>query len=147
MKICEIALVDASNNKLLEIHKAYESAPENQLLYPFNQSSMIGQEKLIADYGDIKGFQAMYVTATMRSVRYVKYDNNGDIIAALQFATKGPRSKKATIQNVYTRKDHRREGLASQLLRKARYDFDIKHSTDLTDDGKAWKSGIGESNI
>lgn len=134
--------------RLLNItNKLFESGSggENDLLSPFNQSKMIGDETKIFDYGDVQAYQSTYIHANNRSIRYVKLNDEGEIICVLQFRTKGPRSKKGIIQNVYTRSDSRRKGYALELLKKARWDFDVKHSKDLTTDGNAWKSGIGEA--
>jgi len=56
----------------------------------------------------------------------------------MQIATQGPRSKKAVIQNLYVAEANRRQGIASKLLDRARKDFDVKHSTDLTAAGRAF---------
>ena len=46
----------------------------------------------------------------------------------------------ARICNVFTVKDHRREGLARKLLRRAERDFGVvEHSDDLSEQGRAWK--------
>jgi hypothetical protein len=77
-------------------------------------------------------------------MRYVQYEN-GEPIGAIQFHTKGPRSKKAVISNIYVKEEKRRQKIASGLLRRAQQDFDIKHSNDLTNDGKAFKAADGKT--
>jgi len=116
---------------------------ENDLLAPLGKSRMVGDESLLEDYGDVKAFESDYKSATHRSIRYVKYDADGKPIAALQFRTKGPRSKKGEIQNIYTVESARRQGVASKLLRFAQQHYDIKHSDDLTNDGRVFKAADG----
>jgi len=49
----------------------------------------------------------------------------------------------ATIANVYTHPDFRRQGHAADLLAKAKQSFDkVLHSKDLTSTGSRWKSGV-----
>jgi GNAT superfamily N-acetyltransferase len=81
------------------------------------------------------------------SFRYVLYEE-GDPIAALQVVAPPPPKRgpwRATIANVYTRPERRREGLASALLAVAREDFDeVVHSADLSAEGAAWKASDPE---
>ena len=111
--------------------------PENDLLRPIGSSKMVGEEKLIADDGAFKSGLSMFPSRN-KSYRYV-YHGEGDApIGAMQIATQGPRSKKAVIQNLYVAEANRRQGIASKLLDRARQDFDVKHSDDLTTAGKAF---------
>jgi len=123
---------------------AAPSAIENDLLAPLGCSRTVGEESLLGDYGDVKAFEAAYKSSTYRSIRFVRYDAEGNPIGALQFRTKGARSKKGVIQNIYTAKSARRTGVASGLLRFAQREFDIRHSKDLTDDGRAFKAADGK---
>jgi hypothetical protein len=71
----------------------------------------------------------------------------GEPISALQVvAPKPPRRGKwrATIANVYTVPERRREGHAARLLGAARNDFDeVMHSKhDLTTEGSKWKASV-----
>jgi hypothetical protein len=124
--------------------RAKVAADENPLLSLPNESKMIGREKVVSDGPDLKIMEADpdYAPGGRRSFRYVQYEN-GEPVGALQFMTKGPRSKKATIQNVYTAEGKRRQKVAANLLRRAQKDFDIKHSDDLTDAGRAFKGADG----
>jgi GNAT superfamily N-acetyltransferase len=73
------------------------------------------------------------------SVRYVWYEH-GAPLAALQVVTRD--GKLATIANVYTAPSHRRAGLASALLAKARRDFkEVHHAEEahLSPAGRAWR--------
>lgn len=117
-------------------------ALENDLLNPPGMSRMVGAEDTILDTDSLKATVADTPWTKKRSYRYVQYED-GEPVAVLQFQTAGPRSKKATIQNVYTVEGKRRQGYASRLLRRAQQDFDIRHSNDLTDDGRKFKKADG----
>ena len=116
---------------------------ESDWLKPFGESRAIGGETLLFSDGDVQAYEADYKTSTSRSIRYVKLNTQGEIIGALQFHTRGPRSKKAVISNVYTHSSYRRQKVASSLLTKAREKFDIKHSEDLTNDGEGFAKADG----
>lgn len=48
------------------------------------------------------------------------------------------------IQNVMVKPSHRRQGLATEMLRRAReIDPNLSHSTDLSDEGRAWRDAVG----
>jgi ribosomal protein S18 acetylase RimI-like enzyme len=111
--------------------------PENDLLQPIGSSKMVGEEKLVADDGAFKSGLSMF-PSSKKSYRYVYHDEDQTPIGAMQIATQGPRSKKAVIQNLYVAEANRRQGIASKLLDRARKDFDVKHSDDLTTSGKAF---------
>jgi len=126
------------------VHLSEESEqPEHDLLSPINQSQMIGSEKMILDLHDVQAYEADYKHSTMRSIRFVKIID-GKIVGALQFRTLGPKSKKGIIQNVRVDSKHRRNKIATELLRAARAYYTVKHSDDLTTDGKAWKASLSE---
>jgi GNAT superfamily N-acetyltransferase len=78
---------------------------------------------------------------------HLRYFVDGEAVAALTmrqntFPTRGKPS--ATIDLVYTRPDKRGRGYAAALLREARdYFREVKHSTDLTAAGAAWKAKVG----
>ncbi len=114
-------------------------AYDSPLLHPIGQSKMIGEEKQLFDEGQFKGAQADTPWTNRRSYRYLYHNEDNKPVGALQFSTPSSRSKKAVIQNVYVHDDYRRQGIATKLLKRARQDFDVKHSTDLTNDGRAWK--------
>jgi len=111
--------------------------PENDLLQPIGSSKMVGDEKLVADDGAFKSGLSMF-PSSKKSYRYVYHGEDQTPIGAMQIATQGPRSKKAVIQNLYVAEANRRQGIASKLLDRARKDFDVKHSTDLTAAGRAF---------
>lgn len=117
---------------------------ENDWLAPMGESYAVGGESLLFDEGDVQAYESDYQSATSRSIRYVKRDAEGNIIGALQIHTKGPRSKKATISNVYVRTDSRRQKVAANLLKRARQDFNVQHSKDLTNDGRAFARADGK---
>jgi hypothetical protein len=116
---------------------------ESDWLSPINKSKAIGDETLLFSENDVEAYESDYKTSTSRSIRYVKKNEKGEIIGVLQFHTKGSRSKKAVISNVYTRSDYRRQKVAANLLIEARKKFDIKHSDDLTNDGEAFAKADG----
>ena len=115
---------------------------ENDLLKPKGETLSIGDEKVLFDSNDLKVFEDDRFGGPRRSVRYVKYED-GRPIGVLQVGFRGRRTKKGVIQNVFVVKDKRREKIAANLLKRAREDYDIKHSTDLTNAGKAFKSADG----
>jgi hypothetical protein len=117
---------------------------EHELLQPLNESRLAGGETLLKDYGDVKAFEGDYVSSTYRAIRFVKYNEAGNPVSALHIVTKGPRSKKGVIKNIYTAESSRRQGEASSLLRFAQQEFSIKHSDHLTDDGRAFKAADGK---
>jgi GNAT superfamily N-acetyltransferase len=111
--------------------------PESELLQPIGSSKMVGEEKLVSDDGDFKSGLSMF-PSRKKSYRYIYHDEDKTPIGAMQIATQGPRSKKAVIQNLYVAESNRRQGVASKLLDRARQDFDVKHSDDLTTAGRAF---------
>jgi len=116
---------------------AWSPHPENELLQPIGSSKMVGDEKLVSDDGEFKSGLSMF-PSSRKSYRYVYHDEDQTPVGAMQIATQGPRSKKAVIQNLYVAEANRRQGIASKLLDRARKDFDVKHSDDLTTAGKAF---------
>lgn len=105
---------------------------------------MMGSETVLVSEPDLFVTESDYKSATTgRMLRYVRLNEQGQPVAALQVRTKGLRSKKAVIANVYTASAERRTGLASGLLRRAQQDLDVKHSNDLTNDGAAFKAADG----
>jgi hypothetical protein len=117
-------------------------ANENSLLQPIGQSKMIGDEKPMFDEGIYKAGVSGFTSNNRKSIRYLHHDDEGNPIGALQIMTDGPRSKKATIQNVYVAEPFRRSKIATGLLNRARRDFDVKHSTDLTNDGRSFAKAV-----
>ena len=78
---------------------------------------------------------------------HLRYFVDGRAVSALTlrqttFPTRG--RAKATIDLVYTDPAYRGKGYAAALLREARdYFSEVKHSTDLTAAGAAWKARVG----
>ena len=115
--------------------------PENDLLQPIGSSKMVGGEKIISDGNDFKSGLSTF-PAYKKSYRYLYHDEKNTPVGAMQIMTDGPRSKKAVIQNLYVAEKNRREGIASKLLKRAREDFDVRHSTDLTSMGKSFAKAV-----
>lgn len=115
--------------------------PENDLLQPIGASRMVGDEKLMSQ-DDTFSHGLSQFPSSKKSYRYLYHDEDKKPIGSMQIQTSGPRSKKAVIQNLYVAEDNRREGIASKLLKRARQDFDVKHSTDLTTAGKAFAKAV-----
>lgn len=118
---------------------------ENDLLNSIGRSKMVGSEELLFDDGPYKAGISSFPMNNKKSIRYLHHDEEGNPIGVLQIMTHGPRSKKATIQNVYVAEDYRRKKIASDLLKRARQDYDVKHSTDLTDQGRAFAKAVKSS--
>ena len=117
-------------------------ADEHPLLQPIGQSKMVGDEKPLFDEGIYKAGLSGFTSNNRKSIRYLHHDDEGNPIGALQIMTDGPRSKKAVIQNVYVAEPFRRNKIASGLLKRARQDFDVRHSTDLTNAGRAFARAV-----
>lgn len=118
------------------------SPVENDLLQPIGKSKMVGNEKPLFDEGKYKAGMASYGWNNKRSIRYLHHDDDGNPIGALQIMTQGPRTKKAVIQNVYVSENNRRNKIASGLLKRARQDYDVRHSDDLTSEGRAFAKAV-----
>ena len=111
--------------------------PENDLLHPIGASKMVGDEKLLSQDNTFSHGLSEF-PSSKKSYRYLYHGEDKKPIGSMQIQTTGPRSKKAVIQNLYVAEANRRQGIASKLLDRARQDFDVKHSTDLTTSGKAF---------
>jgi len=111
--------------------------PENDLLHTIGASKMVGDEKLLFQ-DDTFSHGLSEFPSSKKSYRYLYHGEDKKPIGSMQIQTTGPRSKKAVIQNLYVAEANRRQGIASKLLDRARQDFDVKHSTDLTTSGKAF---------
>jgi len=134
---------DVGVKRALMIAKAEGGEVENDLLRPIGASRSVGDEKPLFDEGVHKAGEAGWPGPNnSRSIRYLHHDENDTPIGALQIRTHGPRTKKATIQNVYVAEGARRKGIAASLLKRARQDFDVAHSTDLTRDGRAFARAV-----
>ena len=82
---------------------------ENDMLQPIGRSKLVGKETPLFDEGAHKAAVAdMTGPNNSRSIRYLHHDDTGAPIGALQVRTHGPRTKKATIQNVYVAERARR---------------------------------------
>lgn len=107
-------------------------------LEPKGKSQSIGKEAGKFNQDGISRFISPY-----GSYRYV-HAIDGKIVGALQVMSRD--GKKGTIANVVVQPEHRRKGIAKELLAKAKKDFDqIDHSGDLSELGKAWKTGLNEN--
>jgi len=115
--------------------------PENDLLQPIGSSKMVGEEKLLSDDGTFKHGVSMF-PSHKKSYRYLYHDENQTPVGSMQIMTQGPRSKKAVIQNLYVAENNRRQGIATKLLHRARQDFDVKHSNDLTSMGRLFAKAV-----
>lgn len=76
------------------------------------------------------------------STRYVMYIEAWPV-SVLQVVSKD--GKSAVIANVFTIPDQRRQGLATELLRRARQDFEtIEHAkkADMSADGMKWEKSV-----
>jgi len=105
------------------------------MLLPRGDNPAIGEEQGTVRRDGISTFRSPH-----GSTRYV-LSRNGVAIAALQVV--GRDGRHALVANIYTHPDHRRQGLATKLLVKARQDFArVDISDDLTADGKAWVLGL-----
>lgn len=117
-------------------------AHESDLLQPIGKSRMVGDEIHLFDDGVYKAGVSGFSMNNRKSIRYLHHDDDGNPIGALQIMTEGPRSKKAVIQNVYVAEPFRRSKIATGLLNRARQDFDVKHSKDLTASGRAFAKSV-----
>jgi len=115
--------------------------PENDLLQPIGSSRMVGDEKLLSQ-DDTFSHGLSEFPSSRKSYRYLYHGEDNKPIGSMQIQTSGPRSKKAVIQNLYVAENNRRQGIASKLLERARQDFDVKHSTDLTSSGRAFAKAV-----
>jgi predicted GNAT family acetyltransferase len=118
-----------------------EPHPENDLLQPIGASKMVGDEKLLSQDNTFSHGLSEF-TSSRKSYRYLYHGEDNNPIGSMQIQTSGPRSKKAVIQNLYVSENNRRQGIASKLLKRARQDFDVKHSTDLTSAGRAFAAVV-----
>jgi len=73
---------------------------------------------------------------------HLRLEENGVPVVGMTLKAKKPwrGQQSATIDRVFTDAGHRRRGYASSLLDYARREFRrVKHSRDLTDQGRAWR--------
>lgn len=77
-------------------------------------------------------------------LRYILDD--GAVVAGLTLSSE-PKKKRAVINTVFTDRAHRRRGYAAALLALARERYTVKHSTTLTDHGKAWARAVNPTTI
>lgn len=111
--------------------------PEHDLLSHPNKSQMIGAERVLHDSPELKITKAKNAHPKFNSYRYLSYHND-EPVGVLQFMTDGKSPKSAVIQNAYVKSDLQRQGIGSSLLARARQDFDLKHSDELSEAGKAF---------
>jgi predicted GNAT family acetyltransferase len=113
------------------------TAPESDLLSHPNKSYSVGAERLLHDTPDLKIAQAKYSPTKAKSYRYLSYQNN-EPVGVLQFMTDAKNPKSAVIQNAYVKQAFQKQGIGSALLARARQDFDLRHSDELSEAGKAF---------
>jgi predicted GNAT family acetyltransferase len=113
------------------------TAPESDLLSHPNKSYSVGAERLLHDAPDLKIAQAKYSPTKAKSYRYLSYQNN-EPVGVLQFMTDAKNPKSAVIQNAYVKQALQKQGIGSALLARARQDFDLRHSDELSEAGKAF---------
>ena len=111
--------------------------PEHDLLHHPGQSKMIGEEHVLHNSPELKITKAKHSHPKFNSYRYLSYQNN-EPVGVLQFMTDGETPKSAVIQNAYVKSNMQRQGIGSNLLARARQDFDLKHSDELSEAGKAF---------
>jgi ribosomal protein S18 acetylase RimI-like enzyme len=114
-----------------------EPTIEHDLLNHPNQSKMIGAERILHDSPELKIAQAKSSHPKFKSYRYMSYKNN-EPVGVLQFMTDGQAPRSAVIQNAYVKSDQQRQGIGTKLLNRARQDFDLRHSDELSEAGKAF---------
>lgn len=111
-----------------------------ELLKPFNQCPYTGLEGRVKHiFGPMV---RIYQCKDKRRVRLLAQDSQGATVAGLII---NPHNLKRTytIEGVYTLEGHRRQGFAKQLLAVARFTLGaVKHSDNLTPDGKAWRDSV-----
>lgn len=106
------------------------------LLQPAGTIPQIGVEKQIgnATNGSVK------FLSPNGSYRYVRYVD-GNPVSAIQIVSKD--GKNGQIANVYTLPEYRKQGLARELLDRAKQGFEkIVHSKDLSGLGAIWKQKV-----
>jgi GNAT superfamily N-acetyltransferase len=108
------------------------------LLAPRGKAAAIGEEK-----GNTVEDGISRYTSPHGSTRYL-FRIKGVAVSVLQLVSRD--GKNATIANVYTLPEHRRQGLATLLLARAKKDFaQVTHSTSLTPDGAAWSEAVEQT--
>lgn len=81
------------------------------------------------------------------SVRYVATDEDNKPVAVLQLVRQ-PGSDVATVANVYTTPEARRQGYARTLFEHAREDFaEVQHSKNLTPLGAAFANAVSSTSL
>ena len=106
------------------------------VLQPPGQNPLIGEETGKARKNGIGTHRSPH-----GSVRYLMYED-GKIVSGLQVVSRD--GLNALVAYVYTTPSHRRRGLASKLMKKARGDFQsVEHAKQehLSQDAKAWIKG------
>jgi hypothetical protein len=109
-------------------------------LLPQNESLSIGQESGTFNDEGLSVFEAVNTPSDQFvSRRYVKAED-GEIVGTVQ-VTSTDGGKTATIANAVTKEGRQKEGIGTELLARAREDFEsVKHSEDLSEAGKAFAS-------
>lgn len=113
---------------------------EPDLAYLLGPSSSIPQIGKEQQFGRPINGSVKYLSPH-GSYRYVYYID-GKPVSAIQIVSRD--GKNAQIANVYTLPEYRRQGIAKELLNRAKQGFEsIKHSQDLSTLGSIWKSKVG----
>jgi GNAT superfamily N-acetyltransferase len=113
---------------------------DNELLKPFNMCSYTGLEQRKRHvFGQSV---VIFECKETRRVRLLACDPSGAIVAGL-LVNPYNRVRTYQIDAVYTLEEHRRLGIAKQLLAVARFTLGtIQHSENLTINGKAWRDSV-----
>jgi hypothetical protein len=134
----------ADGNQLSLFGESFSLGSSESLLQP-RITSGISEEIEVERKGPFRTYREEYATAAGRMYRFVKIGDDERIISAMQVRMDGPRSKSGVISGIYTEENERRKGNAGSLLRYAQESFKVRHSRDLTTDGKAFKAADGTS--
>jgi GNAT superfamily N-acetyltransferase len=74
------------------------------------------------------------------------YEPGGSVVGFIEIYGRYYKKAKGQVQGIDVFPEYQRRGVATWLFKQAENwwpDLDVKHSTDLTDDGKAWKRSLG----
>lgn len=114
------------------------------LLHPVNSQDIqtrMGAERRAADDGTI-----CRTVAFWGGGRYLYQDDNGQIIGGLQYVSDKEEYRLRVIVNIYVRRDWRRKGIATELVKRAKWDSKrIVVDNHLTEDGAKF-FGVTEYN-
>jgi GNAT superfamily N-acetyltransferase len=111
---------------------------------------------LLGDSGEVKVFDRDHewirrgrilhtASGPHRHFHHLRLVVDGEVVVGMTLHAERPwrGQQSATIDRVFTYPDHRRQGHAAELLEYARgYFRRVRHSRDLTEQGKAWKRSV-----